>query len=100
MPRHDYMNEKKPVPDFGKYTWVECPECEGYGGWIINRDAYGPGRHFEAHCAQCSGWGWVVEGSVNHKCIHEWRHTRNLGNCYNEYECTKCGSKKKVDSGD
>lgn len=32
-------------------------------------------------------------------CRHEWS-TRNLGRCYNEHKCLKCGAWYKVDSGD
>ena len=31
-------------------------------------------------------------------CDHEIKHTRNLGNCYNEYQCTKCGWTYNIDS--
>lgn len=31
-------------------------------------------------------------------CEHDYQRTRNLGNCYNEYTCTKCNRKENVDS--
>lgn len=33
-------------------------------------------------------------------CKHEMQRTRNLGRCYNEFTCTKCGHKETVDSSD
>jgi len=33
-------------------------------------------------------------------CDHDYQHSTNLGNCYNRYECTKCGFTKDVDSSD
>lgn len=99
MPRHDYDGEKKQNQHLFEDS-VECPECEGYGGWIIKRDASRPGRHFRALCTQCLSWGWVRRGSLNHICIHEWSHTANLGHCFDEWTCVKCGMKKNVDCGD
>lgn len=34
------------------------------------------------------------------RCKHNMEHTRNLGNCYNEYTCSKCGYIERIDSGD
>lgn len=34
------------------------------------------------------------------ECEHEMKHTRNLGRCYNEYTCSKCGYVEQIDSGD
>ena len=33
-------------------------------------------------------------------CDHDYKQSANLGNCYNRYECTKCGFTKDVDSSD
>lgn len=33
-------------------------------------------------------------------CEHNYEHTANLGRCYNEYKCTKCGHVNTVDSSD
>lgn len=78
--------------------YVLCPVCSGHGGWNLRVHAYGPDRHFRAHCDQCSGYGWTRP--ENAKCVHEWKFVANLGRCYNQYQCTKCGMKQNVDSGD
>lgn len=33
-------------------------------------------------------------------CDHEWGPRRNIGNCLNDYTCTKCGQVNRVDSSD
>ncbi len=33
-------------------------------------------------------------------CDHVWKFDVNLGRCYNQYKCTKCGALEQVDSGD
>ena len=50
---------------------VECPVCKGYGEWNLQLDAYGEGKHFQASCFQCNGWGWVERGSKHESCIHK-----------------------------
>lgn len=45
---------------------VPCHKCNGYGGWILERDAYppktgdpdGPRQHFKCSCDGCNGWGY------------------------------------------
>lgn len=73
-----------------------CPACKGYAGFILKLDAYGPGG-FKSGCFQCNGWGWV-RNKLDSECIHDFMPTRNLGNCYNENTCTKCGRKVNIDS--
>jgi hypothetical protein len=77
-----------------------CPQCLGHGGWILRRDGYGPGQHFKASCAQCSGWGYVKLGDDQH--VHVWEHERKTGNCLNVYRCTVpgCTKRREVDSSD
>jgi hypothetical protein len=82
------------------YFNFECPACKGHGGFIYIDNAYGPGKHFKGHCNNCDGRGWVNENSSSAKCIHDYIQNRKLGNCYYEYVCTKCGTKKNIDSGD
>lgn len=85
-------------------SWINnlvlCPLCHGYGGWVLLPHEYGQGRHFECFCDQCSGWGWVEAKSTDATCVHEWGNRKNLGRCYNEYTCLKCGQKREVDSSD
>jgi hypothetical protein len=45
-------------------------------------------------------WEKTVRYYLFEKCVHDWVHTRNLGKCYNEYKCEKCGTYNTVDSGD
>lgn len=99
----------KEKPRHGK-DYVACPVCDRHGGWNLTVNAY-PLRdkpdtsenrhnysHFRCSCSQCNGWGWVNEEDA--KCIHEMAHHQNLGRCFNEYICVKCGKKKQIDSGD
>jgi hypothetical protein len=79
---------------------VECPKCNGHGGWILRRDAYGPGRHFRASCDNCWGWGYVKPGSKDANCLHEYQTDRNVGRCLNVWKCRKCGAEREVDSSD
>lgn len=44
-------------------------------------------------------WGGKVHW-LSFGCEHNWRHTGTPYNCYNTYECTKCGEKKAIDSSD
>jgi len=88
----------------------ECPVCKGYGGWNLELNAYklhdyedtAENRHryshFRANCGHCNGWGVV---SPEEQCSgHEWKRVKNLGNCYNRYECIHCGQQQDVDSSD
>ena len=34
------------------------------------------------------------------ECEHDMKHFRNLGNCYNEYQCSKCKYTQAIDSSD
>lgn len=86
------------VQNSSPLQYKHCPKCAGHGRWNLRVDAYGPGRHFVGVCDHCSGWGLV---DVNQTCVnHNWKHTANLGRCYNEYTCTHCGAVSRVDSGD
>jgi len=75
-----------------------CPVCEGYGGWIIELDAYGEGEHFEAGCSQCNGWGWVHGKDA--ECVHDLGNATNIGRCLTRYTCKKCGKVEEWDSSD
>lgn len=76
---------------------VFCPVCNGYGGWHLKIDAYGVGKHFNAHCSQCNGWGYVPANSKSATCIHDFTE-RTIGNCLHKWTCTKCGEERIVDS--
>lgn len=89
---------------------VACPKCNGWGGHNLRLDAY-PLRnmdntaenrhmysHFKASCDQCAGWGHVPAEDA--ACVHDFKHHRNVGNCLNEYRCSKCGKTWTVDSSD
>lgn len=77
---------------------VECPVCNGHGKGNLELNAYGPGRHFQWSCSQCTGWGWVLKGSPDALCVHVDGPRVNVGNCLNNYTCTKCGRVKQIDS--
>lgn len=89
---------------------VVCPVCKGHGGWNLEIDAYGKGRHFQASCGQCNGWGWVEKGSKDAKCVHKYREMsvkeardkghEHWGMCYHVYECRKCKQVIAQDSSD
>lgn len=97
MSKHDYLpSDLKQASEYIENP-VLCPECEGHGGWILRRDAYGKGVHFKCHCMQCNGWGWVVGGSLDASCVHEFTE-KGIGNCLHLWTCTKCGKSMEVDS--
>ena len=101
---------EKPTPELS-IGLVECPVCHKHGGWNLrvnsrklhegvadtpeNRHKY---VHFRAYCNQCYGRGWTTV--ENAKCVHTMEFSRNLGRCYNEYKCSKCGKIENVDSSD
>lgn len=76
-----------------------CPACKGHGGWNLTLNAYGQGKHFQCHCSNCLGYGYVIAGSKDETCIHEWEE-RSLGRCLHEWTCKKCGQKRVVDTSD
>lgn len=88
----------KKKPAHSKELKHKCPACKGHGYWNLTIDAYGPGKHFNSMCRRCNGWGWLSKADF--KCEHKWGPAKNLGRCYNEYTCEKCGIKNCVDSSD
>lgn len=79
---------------------VECPKCRGYGGWHLHLNAYGEGKHFDASCSQCNGWGYVEKGSKDESCVHDWKELPGEAMCQHLYECTQCGQQMRTDSSD
>lgn len=73
-----------------------CPKCAGHGGWILKKDAYGPGEHFYGGCDHCNGWGWAEPSA----CVHEFHYAKSVGRCLSEWACAKCGVVRRVDSSD
>ena len=86
--------ERLPKPQGLPY---ECHKCHGYGGWVLQYNAYGPGRHFKAACNDCNGWGYTAR-PVDH--VHEWGAWKNVGRCLHQCTCLQCGKTIEVDSGD
>jgi len=88
--------------DMTDKEYEHCPKCKGHGGWNLTVDAYGKGKHFEAFCGACWGYGWIEKGS----CAHEWNgkvteHDRkgiHLFNCQHIEKCSKCGKVIVIDS--
>ena len=99
MSKHDYLRSdlKKKSATYLTNP-VKCPECEGHGGWVLKRDAYGKGVHFKCHCMNCNGWGWVEAGSPDATCCHEYDTSKNVGRCLHEWICIKCNHSITVDS--
>ena len=92
--------EIKPNPGV-KFNMVLCPKCHGYGEWNLRLDAYGKGKHFQAQCNQCNGWGWVKKGSMDEKCVHEYKYYgMNNGMGEQLWQCVKCGRETLVDASD
>lgn len=75
-----------------------CPLCKGYGGWHLQFDAYGPGKHFDSSCFQCNGWGYVSAKDADH--IHKYGPGTTVGHCLNNYTCEICNQVRTVDSSD
>jgi hypothetical protein len=75
----------------------ECAKCQGHGGWHLRLDAYGEGKHFNASCSNCDGWGYV-ERDDGH--IHQWGNEKNVGRCLHEWTCLTCNQKRVIDSSD
>lgn len=110
-PDHPDAFRDYPKMDRTEYgpTGDECPKCKGHGGWNLRLNAYPlhdmedtPENrhrysHFRASCGACWGWGYLQEGQT---CAHEWVNKRTVGNCLHEWECTKCGATREVDSSD
>lgn len=103
-----FVDHPKLEPKYG--ATVECPRCKGHGGWNLELNAYSlhdkedtaenrhKFSHFRACCNHCNGWGYV---SPKETCPgHEWKHVRNLGRCYDQYQCTVCEAISNVDSSD
>lgn len=70
---------------------VECPKCHGYGSWHYSKNT-------QMSCGMCNGCGWIHEDRLPSLCDHAWKFVANIGNCLNQYECTKCGHSSTVDS--
>lgn len=77
---------------------VECPKCQGHGGCVLKRDAYGKGHHFKGHCDNCNGWGTVEAGSSDAMCLHDYQDAGTIGNCLHMWKCSKCNKTMEVDS--
>jgi hypothetical protein len=99
----------KPIPpDHFSQHPVRCPRCDGHGGWNLRLDAYGEGKHFQAGCFQCNGWGWVDAHSKDATCVHDYQEVSysdclqqgipHYGQCWHVYQCTKCGARNSCDS--
>lgn len=94
--------EKKALPvtryaDLSDLT-VECALCFGYGGWRLELNAYGPGKHFDATCSNCNGWGYVNPAVCDGVTVQHNFKTTHTANCYWEGVCTTCGMRKVIDS--
>ena len=104
------LDPSKRAELFMKGDFVVCPCCSGHGGWHLRIDAYGPGKHFNCHCSQCNGYGWVASGSPNALCVHGMvelsqdvcreRGISHYGMCWHVTECKKCGHVSAYDSSD
>lgn len=94
-----FLGLERKEPDKYIHNPVPCPKCKGYGRWHLKLDEYGQGKHFNASCNQCNGWGWVNGESKSATCIHVFKQ-RTIGKCLHEYTCETCGEKRIIDSSD
>lgn len=83
-------------------TFVLCPKCHGHGGWNLLLNQYGPGKHFQASCAQCWGWGWVAGDSTDATCLHDFHAIKpdQPFRCWHTDQCRKCGRTVSYSSDD
>lgn len=81
---------------------VPCPKCHGYGGWNLTLNAYGPGKHFQASCSQCWGWGWVKAGTSDVTCLHSFKEIApdQPFRCWHTIRCEACGETRSYSSDD
>lgn len=102
---------KRPYPIRPQGNWEVCPRCLGYGGWNLELNAYGPGKHFRASCAQCNGWGHVdTHDRRDVECIHRFTERddqfltlvgRKPFHCEHVWVCMNgCGRWRVIDSSD
>lgn len=108
---HQYMTYEDPLAHIGMEPKaapkkhprltdpVLCPKCQGYGGWHLKLDRFGPGAHFNAACNQCNGYGWVQRGSLDESCIHDFKEIPVKMHIYMNV-CQKCGHTNVIDSSD
>ena len=86
---------------------VFCPLCNGYGGW--NTSIHKVKRTFlKRICFQCMGWGYVIKGSNDEQCVHEFVEISQQESCKRGiyhwgmfchiYICNKCPEVRTVDS--
>jgi hypothetical protein len=99
---------KKPRATWMPDDYVECPKCDGHGGWNLTLNAYNlwdrpdtPENrhrysHFVASCSQCWGYGWVDPKET--ECIHTYKFLRSTGNCLRQEKCTGCDKVIEIDS--
>ena len=88
-------------PQYNKGMIETCPLCKGHGGWNLRINAYGDGKHFNAACSNCNGWGYIKpEDACKVAPYHQWEVIRNAGNCLNVWKCIHCGIEMVVDSSD
>lgn len=86
-------------PSIEKYGLTKmCKLCAGHGSVVTEPHAYGQGVHFKRHCSHCNGWGWLKPTACDDN--HEWVHKRKVGRCCDDYECSKCGAERTIDSSD
>lgn len=55
MPDDDLYSISEEGPDLPRPMVVTCPECEGFGEWLVAPDDTAP-------CRRCRGDGFILEG--------------------------------------
>lgn len=105
---NNYLNPESPLafydiperelpPDYIVKKPVACPVCKKHGHWNLLINEYGPGKHFQATCCQCNGWGYVEENSLDATCIHKWKTW--WARMFERHDkCEKCGREKIYDT--
>lgn len=86
--------EYRSVPIEMQYPGAAAPRVENQG---MHLQWYHNGK---GDAIYLDYWAKRVRFFLFAECEHTMRHTANLGRCYNEYTCTKCGYVETIDSSD
>jgi DNA-directed RNA polymerase subunit RPC12/RpoP len=94
------MPDKLPPPPLREdgAEWVDCPVCDACGTRTFESSF--AKQEYQIACQQCFGRGYVVNGSLDHKCTHDYHYSRTVGRCLTEYKCRRCGTTYEIDSSD
>jgi len=89
--RRYFANE---TPNFIATNQIQGNDAKELGKGFISATIY----YFHDFCIVVPDSGDVMYRIA--PCLHDMEHNKNLGNCYNQYKCTKCGKTRNIDSSD